>query len=80
LHLDYLRHILEETIFLLRESENITEAEFLADEKLKRAFVRSFEIIGEASKNIPDEEKKNTVILTGSKTFRRSAKIAFLHR
>lgn len=58
LHPDYLRHILEETIFLLREAENITEAEFLADEKLKRAFVRSFEIIGEASKNIPDEEKK----------------------
>ena len=58
LHLDYFLHILEETVFLLKESEGITEAEFLADEKRKRAFARSFEIIGEASKNIPDDEKK----------------------
>ncbi|QTA83359.1 DUF86 [Desulfonema limicola] len=58
MHLDYLRHILDETVFLLKESKGISEDEFLEDEKLKRAFVRSFEIIGEASKNIPDDEKK----------------------
>ncbi len=30
----------------------------MSDEKTKRAFVRSFEIIGEASKNIPSEVKE----------------------
>jgi len=29
--------------------------EFLADETLRRAFVRSLEIVGEAAKKVPDE-------------------------
>jgi uncharacterized protein with HEPN domain len=33
----------------------VTQAEFLGDETLKRAFVRSLEIIGEATKQIPDD-------------------------
>ncbi len=57
-HLDYLRHILDEIDFLLKESNQITENELLVDEILKRAFARSFEIIGEASKAIPDKTKK----------------------
>ena len=56
--IDYLHHILDEIEFLMKESKGITKNEFLKDEKLKRAFSRSFEIIGEASKNIPDEKKK----------------------
>ena len=32
-----------------------TREEFLQDETLKRAFVRSIEIIGEAAKHVPDE-------------------------
>jgi uncharacterized protein with HEPN domain len=33
----------------------LTKAEFLSDETLNRAFVRSLEIIGEAAKQIPDD-------------------------
>lgn len=52
---EYLSHILDEANYLLEESQDIDKSQFLADETLKRAFVRSIEIIGEASKNIPDE-------------------------
>ncbi len=56
--INYFRHILDEVRFLLNESRDISEAKFMSDEKLKRAFARSFEIIGEASKQIPEEEKR----------------------
>jgi uncharacterized protein with HEPN domain len=36
-------------------AEGVTKGEFLRDETLKRAFVRSLEIIGEAVKQIPDD-------------------------
>ena len=52
---EYLQHILDETNYLLQVSANITLAHFLADETLKRAFVRSLEIIGEAVKQLPEE-------------------------
>lgn len=52
---DYLRHILAEMEYLLAESAEITQDEFMLDETRKRAFVRSLEIIGEAVKNLPDE-------------------------
>ena len=51
---DYLQHILDETEYLITKSQSITEEAFLQDETLKRAFVRSIEIIGEAVKQIPD--------------------------
>lgn len=51
---EYLSHILDETNYLLEESQNLKKSQFLADETRKRAFVRSIEIIGEASKQIPD--------------------------
>jgi uncharacterized protein with HEPN domain len=47
---DYLKHILEEADFLLRESSSLTAAEFDASPILQRAFVRSLAIIGEAAK------------------------------
>lgn len=50
LPLDYLRHILDEAAFLVSKAAGVTEQQFLSDETLKRAFVRSLEIIGEASK------------------------------
>jgi uncharacterized protein with HEPN domain len=56
-HLDLLHHISDEIDFLLSESTNSNKNLFLKDEKLKRACARSFEIIGEASKNIPNEIK-----------------------
>ena len=54
----YLNHILEETSFLLSVFNNDqTLAGFINDETLKRAVVRSIEIIGEASKKIPSSFK-----------------------
>lgn len=55
--LDLLLHILDEINFLVLESSASDLAEFLKDEKSKRAYARSFEIIGEASKNIPQKVK-----------------------
>ncbi|HXV21719.1 MAG TPA: DUF86 domain-containing protein [Desulfuromonadales bacterium] len=53
----YLEHILIETEYLLKTSRSLSQGEFLADETLQRAFVRSLEIIGEAVKNLPDDLK-----------------------
>ena len=52
---DYLRHILVEAEDLLDQSQSLTYERFAADETLRRAFVRSLEIIGEAVKNLPEE-------------------------
>ena len=50
---EYLRHILDESEYLLAAGQGLSQAEFMQDETLKRAFVRSIEIIGEATKKIP---------------------------
>lgn len=50
---EYLEHIHAETRFLLTNSTDLDESRFFDDEILKRAFTRSLEIIGEASKQIP---------------------------
>lgn len=52
---DYLRHILVEADYLLSQSEGLSYDEFVADETLRRAVVRSLEIIGEAAKKVPQE-------------------------
>lgn len=52
---DYLRHIVVEADYLLGRSTDLTFAEFVADETLRRAFVRSLEIIGEATKKVPED-------------------------
>jgi uncharacterized protein with HEPN domain len=51
---EYLRHILDETNYLIQHTQNLTRDRFEQDETLKRAFVRSIEIIGEATRHIPD--------------------------
>ena len=51
---DYLRHILVEADYLLGQSAGLTFETFVADETLRRAFVRSLEIIGEATKKVPE--------------------------
>jgi uncharacterized protein with HEPN domain len=51
---DYLRHILIEADYLIQQSVKLSVGEFLADETLRRAFVRSLEIIGEAAKKVPN--------------------------
>ena len=48
--LGFLQHILNETQYLMDCANGVTKAEFSRDETLKRAFVRSLEIIGEATK------------------------------
>ncbi len=55
----YLLHILDECEYLLSTSNNLDYNTFIEDETLKRAYVRSLEIIGEAVKNIPNEIKEN---------------------
>jgi len=50
--LDYCRHILDETAFLIDRSGKISETVFSNDPVYQRAFVRSLEIIGEASKQV----------------------------
>lgn len=51
---EYFQHILDETAYLLQSSAGLDKTTFLQDETLKRAYVRSIEVIGEAVKQIPD--------------------------
>jgi uncharacterized protein with HEPN domain len=44
--LEYLRHMLDETGYLISESQELSKDHFMTNETLKRAFVRSLEIIG----------------------------------
>jgi uncharacterized protein with HEPN domain len=53
--LDYIRHILDEAEYLTSRACLLTKDEFSRDETLKRAFVRSLEVIGEAAKKVPPE-------------------------
>jgi len=56
--LEYLQHILDETRFLSNQTKELSRDEFIQNETLQRAFVRSIEIIGEATKKIPDNLKE----------------------
>ena len=55
LPIEYLRHILDEIDYIESVSVHLDYEQFLNNETLKRSFVRSIEIIGEASKKIPDK-------------------------
>lgn len=50
-----LKHILEEIAFIVEKSKGLKYEVFLCDPTLRRAFVRSVEIIGEATKKLPNE-------------------------
>jgi uncharacterized protein with HEPN domain len=50
---DVLRHILDELEYLDRASSRLDREGFLTDDDLRRAFVRSLEIVGEATKRLP---------------------------
>ena len=58
---DYL-HYLEDVLSSIKKVrsyiKNLSFSEFTGDEKTMDAVIRNFEIIGEASKNIPVEIKK----------------------
>jgi uncharacterized protein with HEPN domain len=53
--LEYLQHILDEIAYLEERAKGLSRDEFLEDETLRRAFVRSLEIVGEAAKKVSVE-------------------------
>ena len=56
--IEYLKHIRDECSYIISVSEKgLSKSDFLNDETIKRAVVRSLEIIGEASKKIPADFK-----------------------
>lgn len=56
--IEYLKHIRDESDYIISVINNImTKEAFLENETLKRAIVRSLEIIGEATKKIPVDFK-----------------------
>lgn len=57
--IEYLKHIRDECFYILSISgTGLTKELFFQDETLKRAVVRSLEIIGEATKKIPTDFKE----------------------
>jgi len=52
---EYLRHIQDEARYLAEAGREVSWNEFSSDKTLKRAFVRSIEVIGEATKNLSTE-------------------------
>lgn len=48
--IDFLQYIQAELAYILKYSEGVTYDEFLNHPFLSKAFIRSFEIIGEAAK------------------------------
>lgn len=55
---EYLRHIQDEIDYLQSVTSGMVKPQFLSDETLKRACVRSIEVIGEATKHIPDDVRR----------------------
>lgn len=56
--IEFVKHIRDECSYILSfANSNLTKDDFLKDETLKRAVVRSLEIIGEATKKIPADFK-----------------------
>ena len=53
--IEFLRHIFEETSFILENSKELDSDALMQNEILKRAIVRSLEIIGEAAKKVDSE-------------------------
>jgi uncharacterized protein with HEPN domain len=55
--INYLKHIADECAYIVSVSGDLLKDDFLDNETLKRAVVRSLEIIGEATKKIPADFK-----------------------
>ncbi len=53
--LAFVRHILDEVAYLRSASADLDASGFQSDATLQRAFVRSLEVIGEATKRLPPE-------------------------
>jgi len=50
---EYIRHMMDEIDYILSQAPMTNLESFRRDATLKRAFVRSLEIIGEAARKIP---------------------------
>jgi uncharacterized protein with HEPN domain len=61
----FLRHVLDEITFLLEHTRGLSFDDFMEDAVLKRACARSFEIMGEAVKNISTDFRRNIRKLIG---------------
>jgi uncharacterized protein with HEPN domain len=57
-YLEYLRHIKDECEYLTKLRQGLEYESFVANEDLKRASIRSLEIIGEASKKVPEDFRR----------------------
>ncbi len=53
--IEYLHHMLDEAIYIETNTSGLTQTAFMQSQTLQRAFVRSLEIIGEASKHVPTD-------------------------
>ncbi len=61
--IEYLRHIKDETTFIIQHTSSIKEDDFIENLVLQKAIIRSLEVIGEATKrvNFDFRIKYNTV-------------------
>lgn len=64
----FLKHILENIKEIESYINGITEKEFIKNRMMQNALVRCFEIIGEASRNLPAQFKTNIRRLIGEKS------------
>ncbi len=48
----FIRHILDEMNYIIKESKDLEFEDLMKNETLRRALIRSLEIIGEATKNL----------------------------
>jgi len=56
--INYIYHIRDEVEYLLDNSSNLDFEKFLRNKTLQKAFIRSLEIIGEATKKLPFEFRR----------------------
>jgi uncharacterized protein with HEPN domain len=55
---ELLHHILDEVRYLLEVKESGRGPDLLSDETLRRAVIRSLEVIGEAAKRVPGDVRE----------------------
>ncbi len=55
----FLKHIMKCIELIEKYTKNLTERKFLENTKTQDAVIRRIEVIGEASKNIPQSVKNN---------------------
>ncbi len=63
---EILKHIRDEMLYLSDIASHVSKEQFLEDETLTRAFARSLEIIGEASKIVSNQLRLSYNSIFGS--------------